>query len=75
MYAPQHWPGLNIGLVMEEKLVLATTGAESHLTDYVYMDWGPDLCSPRNHFLDVHQISLSPCLSYILATGGWCISD
>jgi len=45
MYAPQHRPGLEIDLIMEEELVLVTTNPEAHLSDdsdYVHVDWGPD---------------------------------
>ena len=44
MYAPQHRPGLQIDLLMEEELVLVTTNPDGLLDhmDYVHVDWGPD---------------------------------
>src|SRR3546814_2317187 len=50
MYAPQHRPGLNVDLLMEEKLVHVTTDPDGRLLDdrdYVYVDWGPDFL--RHH--------------------------
>lgn len=78
MYAPQHQPGLEIDLLMDEKLVLVSTRPEGGVpdeADYVYVDWGPD-------FLLHHGISFpdsSPgfvadfgplALAYILSAGG-----
>lgn len=78
MYAPQHRPGLKIDLLMEEKLVLVTTGPEARLldgTDYVYMEWGPDFVLHHGmNFPDAAPdlfIDLGPlALSYVLSAGG-----
>jgi DNA-binding transcriptional LysR family regulator len=45
MYAPQHRPGLEIDLLMEEELVLVTTDLKNYRADdpqYVHVEWGPD---------------------------------
>ena len=45
MYAPQHRPGLEVDLLLEEELVLATTSLETYRADdpqYVHVEWGPD---------------------------------
>jgi DNA-binding transcriptional LysR family regulator len=78
MYAPQHRPGLKIDLLMEEKLVLATTNSEARApdgSDYVYMDWGPDFT--LNHGVNFPSAApdlsfdLGPlALNYVLAAGG-----
>ncbi|MBZ9708563.1 LysR family transcriptional regulator [Mesorhizobium sp. ESP7-2] len=77
MYAPQHRPGLKIDLLMEEKLVLATTNSEARvdIADYVYMDWGPDfgLHHGMNFPSAAPDLSfdLGPlALNYVLAAGG-----
>lgn len=78
MYAPQHRPGLKIDLLMEEKLVLVTTGPKARLldgTDYVYMDWGPDFVLHHGmNFPDAAPdlfFDLGPlALSYVLSAGG-----
>jgi LysR family transcriptional regulator, flagellar master operon regulator len=78
MYAPQHRPGLQIDLLMEEELVLVTTNPEANLLDdkdYVHVDWGPDF--------EIHYgmsfpeatpslfVNLGPLgLRYILSAGG-----
>ena len=43
MYAPQHRPGLEIDLLIEEELVLVTTDLKTyHANDprYVHVEWG-----------------------------------
>jgi LysR family transcriptional regulator, flagellar master operon regulator len=45
MYAPQHRPGLEIDLLMEEELVLVTTDLKAYESgdpQYVHVEWGPD---------------------------------
>lgn len=45
MYAPQHRPGLEIDLLMEEELVLVTTDLSNYRANdprYVHVEWGPD---------------------------------
>lgn len=78
MYAPHQRPGLEIDLLMEEKLVLVTTDPEGRLsddTDYVYVDWGPDFAlhhglsypdTPRGFFANLGPLALS----YVLSAGG-----
>lgn len=78
MYAPQHRPGLEIDLLMEEKLVLVTTNPEGRLTDeteYVHVDWGPDFV--LHHGISLPEttpgfyVNLGPlALSYVLSAGG-----
>src|SRR6186997_3048013 len=48
MYAPQHRPGLEIDLLMEEELVLVTTNLKAYRAgdpQYVHVEWGPDFSS------------------------------
>jgi DNA-binding transcriptional LysR family regulator len=78
MYAPHHRPGLEIDLLMEEKLVLVTTDPEARLSsdmDYVYVDWGPDFA--LHHGVSIPEalpgffVNLGPlALSYVLSAGG-----
>ena len=43
MYTPQSRPGLRLEAVLEERLVLATTGSEDVAdAGYLYVDWGPE---------------------------------
>jgi LysR family transcriptional regulator, flagellar master operon regulator len=45
MYAPQHRPGLEVDLLMEEELVLVTTDLKAYRADdpqYVHVEWSPD---------------------------------
>jgi LysR family transcriptional regulator, flagellar master operon regulator len=45
MYAPQHRPGLEIDLLIEEELVLVTTDLKTYRANdprYVHVEWGPD---------------------------------
>ncbi len=78
MYAPQHRPGLEIDLLMEEKLVLVTSDPEGRLTgetEYVHVDWGPDFA--LHHDISYPDVTpgffanLGPlALSYVLSAGG-----
>jgi LysR family transcriptional regulator, flagellar master operon regulator len=76
MYAPQHRPGLQIDLIMEEELVLATTDPEaSKDLDYVHVDWGQDFQLHHGvSFPDTTPglfANLGPlALNYVLAAGG-----
>lgn len=79
MYAPQHRPGLQVDLLLEEKLVLVTTEPGSRgavPSDYVYVDWGPDFALQHGlGFPDLTHsglfVGLGPLgLSYILEAGG-----
>jgi LysR family transcriptional regulator, flagellar master operon regulator len=78
MYAPQHRPGLEIDLLMEEELVLVTTDLKRYRADdsqYVHVEWGPD-------FSLHHAVSFPDCapslvvnlgplaLNYVLSEGG-----
>jgi DNA-binding transcriptional LysR family regulator len=76
MYAPQHRPGLQIDLLLEEELALATTDPEGGQgLDYVHVDWGPDF---QLHYgvsfpetTPALFANLGPlALSYVLAVGG-----
>lgn len=79
MYAPQHRPGLRIEQLMEEKLVLVTTGRRRQplrSSEYVYVDWGPEFSA--QHKLAFPELTnpgtfvgLGPLgLEYMLKVGG-----
>jgi LysR family transcriptional regulator, flagellar master operon regulator len=79
VYAPRHWPGLKVEMLMEEKLVLVTTDPTvSGVSDpdYVYVDWGHDFAA--HHGMSFPQFSnpglfvgLGPLgLDYIVQVGG-----
>lgn len=78
LYAPQHRPGLQIDLLMEEELVLVSTypdASEIETPDYVYVDWGPDFTLHHGmSFPDATpglSANLAPlALNYVLAAGG-----
>jgi DNA-binding transcriptional LysR family regulator len=78
MYAPQHRPGLEIDLLVEEELVLVTTDITAYRANdlrYVHVEWGSD-------FSLYHGVSfpettpslvanLGPlALNYVLSEGG-----
>ncbi|HEY7383149.1 MAG TPA: LysR family transcriptional regulator [Beijerinckiaceae bacterium] len=79
LYAPRHWPGLKVELIMEERLVLASSnprGSDVSDPDYVYVDWGEDFAS--HHGMSFPQFSnpglfvgLGPlALDYVAEVGG-----
>jgi LysR family transcriptional regulator, flagellar master operon regulator len=78
MYAPQHRPGLEIDLLMEEELVLITTDLENYRADdpqYVHVEWGPDFS--LHHAVSFPDsaptlvANLGPlALNYVLLEGG-----
>jgi LysR family transcriptional regulator, flagellar master operon regulator len=78
MYAPQHRPGLEIDLLMEEELVLVTTDLKSYRADdphYIHVEWGPDFS--LHHAVSFPDITpslvanLGPlALNYVLLEGG-----
>jgi DNA-binding transcriptional LysR family regulator len=78
MYAPQHRPGLQIDLVMEEELVLVTTDLTTYRADdprYVHVEWGPDFTLHHGaSFPDITPslvANLGPlALNYVLLEGG-----
>jgi DNA-binding transcriptional LysR family regulator len=78
MYAPQHRPGLQIDLVMEEELVLVTTDLTTYRADdprYVHVEWGPDFTLHHGaSFPDITPslvANLGPlALNYVLLDGG-----
>jgi len=78
MYRPQNLPGLQIEELLNEKLVLVTTGGEEKLkeSEYVYVDWGPVFSTRHDaNFPDWTSpglyVGLGPLgLSYILRCGG-----
>lgn len=78
MYAPQHRPGLQIDLLMEEELVLVTTDLSIYRAKdpgYVHVEWGPDFALHHGvSFPDVTPslvANLGPlALSYVLSEGG-----
>jgi len=78
MYRPQNLPGLQIEELLNEKLVLVTTGGEEQLkeAEYVYVDWGPVFSARHdssfpNRTTPGLYVGLGPLgLSYILKCGG-----
>lgn len=78
MYAPQHRPGLEIDLLMEEELVLVTTDPKTYRADdprYVHVEWGSDFSLHHAVSFPDHTPSLvanlAPlALDYILLEGG-----
>jgi DNA-binding transcriptional LysR family regulator len=79
VYAPRHWPGLKVEMIMEEELVLVTTNptvSDVSNPDYVYVDWGADFAA--HHGMSFPQFSspglfvgLGPlALDYIVKVGG-----
>ena len=48
VYSPRQWPGLQVEMLTEEKLVLVTTDPSTAGVsdpDYVYVDWGADFAA------------------------------
>jgi LysR family transcriptional regulator, flagellar master operon regulator len=78
MYAPQHRPGLEIDLLIEEELVLVTTDLKTYRANdprYVHVEWGPDFS--LHHAVSFPDTTpslvanLGPlALNYILMEGG-----
>jgi len=78
MYAPQHRPGLEIDLLMEEELVLVTTDLKTYRAGdpgYVHVEWGPDFS--LHHAVSFPDstpslvANLGPlALNYVLLEGG-----
>jgi DNA-binding transcriptional LysR family regulator len=68
MYTPQSRPGLTIELLMEERLVMASTRADSSLDpagDYIYVDWGAE-------FFAQHSLAFPNFLGAALTVNiGW----
>jgi LysR family transcriptional regulator, flagellar master operon regulator len=78
MYAPQHRPGLEVDLLMEEELVLVTTDLSTYSADdtrYVHVEWGSDFALHHSvSFPDITPsliANLGPlALAYVLLEGG-----
>lgn len=79
LYSPQRRPGLQVELLMKEKLVLVTTARKKQTargSDYVYVDWGPDFAAQHNLTFPEQSnpgtyVGLGPLgLQYILKAGG-----
>jgi DNA-binding transcriptional LysR family regulator len=78
MYAPEHRPGLEIDLLMEEELILVTTDLKSYRADdahYVHVEWGSEFS--LHHAVSFPNIApslvanLGPlALNYVLLEGG-----
>ena len=78
MYAPQHRPGLEIDLLIEEELVLVTTDLKTYRANdprYVHVEWGPDFS--LHHAVSFPDTTpslvanLGPlALNYVLLEGG-----
>jgi DNA-binding transcriptional LysR family regulator len=79
LYSPQRRPGLQVELLMKEKLVLVTTARRKQAArgaDYVYVDWGPEFAAQHNLTFPEQSnpgtyVGLGPLgLQYILKAGG-----
>lgn len=79
LYTPQRRSGLEIEMLLEEKLLLVTTHSNPGAiiaTDYVYVDWGADFALHHNlNFPEFSDPGLSMAcgplaLNYILGIGG-----
>jgi DNA-binding transcriptional LysR family regulator len=78
MYAPEHRPGLEIDLLMEEELILVATDLKSYRADdphYVHVEWGSEFS--LHHAVSFPNIApslvanLGPlALNYVLLEGG-----
>jgi DNA-binding transcriptional LysR family regulator len=78
VYEPQHRPGLEVDLVMEEELVLVTTDLDAYQAGephYVHVEWGPDFS--LHHAVSFPDsvpsliANLGPlALEYVLLEGG-----
>jgi DNA-binding transcriptional LysR family regulator len=78
MYAPQHRPGLEVDLLMEEELVLVTTDLDAYRagnSHYVHVEWGQDFS--LHHAVSFPEsipsliANLGPlALHYVLLDGG-----
>jgi len=79
VYAPQHRPGLQVELLIAERLVFVTTargGNAPKPSDYVYVDWGREFAA--QHSLAYPALANAPVFAglgplgreYILHSGG-----
>ena len=78
MYAPQHRPGLEIDLLIEEELVLVTTDLKTYRANdprYVHVEWGPDFS--LHHAVSFPDTTpslvanLGPLGPQLCSVGGW----
>ena len=78
MYAPQHRPGLEIDLLMEEELVLVTTDLKTYKAgdpQYVHVEWGQEFSLHHTVSFPDSTPSLAAnlgpfALNYVLLEGG-----
>lgn len=79
LYSPHRRPGIETRLLLEEELVAVSTQpgrTRLDLTDYVYVDWGPDFRAQHDRvFPELRDantvIALGPlALRYVLTLGG-----
>jgi DNA-binding transcriptional LysR family regulator len=79
LYSPHRRPGIETSLLLEEELIAVSTVPDCSrldLSDYVYVDWGPDFRAQHDRALpelrDANtMIALGPlALRYILTMGG-----
>jgi DNA-binding transcriptional LysR family regulator len=79
LYSPHRRPGVEISLLLEEQLVLVSTKpgqTTASLTDYVYVDWGPDFRAHHDEAFPelcdaTTRISFGPlALQLLLRVGG-----
>ncbi len=74
VYQPLYWPGLQVELLMEERLVQVRNPRQP--TPYVFVDWGEDFRQRHHAALPGHaratvSFNLGPlALQYILDVGG-----
>jgi DNA-binding transcriptional LysR family regulator len=79
LYSPHRRPGIESTLILEEELIAVSTEpgcSRLDLSDYVYVDWGPDFRAQHDRLLpelrDANTvIALGPlALRYMLTVGG-----
>lgn len=74
VHQPEYWPGVNVELILEEKLIFVSS--KQSASPYIYIDWG-------EHFRQQHDVALPDlarskitlnlgplALHYILENGG-----
>lgn len=74
VYQPEHWPGMQIELLMEETLV--QVAAKTDPDPYLYVDWGPgfrmqhDAALPEHSKTGMYFSHGSLALQYLMQNGG-----
>ncbi len=74
VYQPEYWPGMQVELLLEEKLIQVE--AKANPDPYIYVEWGPTFRQQHDAALPEHSraalyFSLGPlALQYLLLNGG-----